>query len=219
MIYSKLLGAGALLVAAAMPTASHAADAFVPVSDVWTGPYIGAFGGYTWLDAHGEFGGDDITDGGPVDGFLLGGQIGYNKQIDSAVLGLEADLAYSDASGTVDAEGESASVDLNYLATIRGRAGIVLGESDRTLLFATAGLAIGDFDVDFEGDSVGNTHLGVVVGAGLEHMVTDNISIKAEYNYMKFESKGLDFDGDGDSEGENISYDGHVIKLGVDFHF
>jgi outer membrane immunogenic protein len=219
MIYSKLLGAGVILVAAAMPNVANAADPFVPVADIWTGPYIGAFGGYTWLDADGEFSGDDITDGGPIDGFLLGGQIGYNKQIDSAVLGLEADIAYSDASGTVDAEGESASVDLNYLATIRGRAGLVFGESDSTLLFATAGLAVGDFDVDFEGDSVGHTHLGLVVGAGLEHKVTDDISIKAEYNYMDFERKGLDFDGDGDSEGENIAFDGHAVKLGVNFHF
>src|SRR3989337_783909 len=124
MIYSKLLGAGVILVAAAMPNAAHAADAFVPVSDVWTGPYIGAFGGYASLDAGGEFGGDDITDGGPIEGFLLGGQIGYNKQIETVVLGIEADVAYSDVDGSIsngdgegEGEGESASVDLNYLAT------------------------------------------------------------------------------------------------------
>ena len=138
MIYSKLLGAGVILVAAAMPNVAHAADAFVPVSDVWTGPYVGAFGGYAWLEADGAFGGDPITDDGPIDGFLLGGQIGYNKQFDSMVLGLEADIAYSDVSGTVDAEGQSASVDLNYLATLRARAGVALGENDSTLLFVTA---------------------------------------------------------------------------------
>jgi outer membrane immunogenic protein len=217
MIYSKLLGAGVILVAAAMPNAANAADPYVPVSDVWTGPYIGAFGGYVSLDADGDFEGVGVTDGGPIDGFLLGGQIGYNKQIDSAVLGLEADVAYSNASGFVDAEGEGTDVDLEFLATVRGRAGMLFGETDSTLLFATAGLAIGDFEAEFEnGASDSATHLGFVVGAGLEHRVTDEISIKAEYNYMKFGNEDYD---DGEGEDVNYDYDGHVVKLGVNFHF
>lgn len=50
MIYSKLLGAGVILAAAAMPNVAKAADASVPASDTWTGPYVGAFGGHTSLD-------------------------------------------------------------------------------------------------------------------------------------------------------------------------
>ena len=216
MIYSKLLGAGVILVAAALPTVANAADPFVPVSDVWTGPYVGAFGGYVSLDASGEYEGEGIIDGGPIEGFLLGGQIGYNKQIETAVLGIEADIGWSDADGDVvnNSGSEFAATDLNYLATIRGRAGMVFGENDSTLLFATAGLAIGEFDVDFEGAAGTFTHVGLVVGGGLEHMVTDRISIKAEYNYMMLGSKDTP-----DSEGENIGYDGHVVKLGVNFHF
>ena len=45
-------------------------------------------------------------------------------------------------------------------------------------------------------------------------MFTDSISVKAEYNYMDFESKDYD-----DVEGEDVSYDGHLVKLGVNFHF
>ncbi|MEQ1522141.1 MAG: outer membrane protein [Aestuariivirga sp.] len=216
MIYSKLLGAGVILAAAAMPTVANAADAYAPVSDTWTGPYVGAFGGYVSLDTDGEYEGDPIIDGGPVQGFLFGGQIGYNKQIETAVLGIEADIAYSDADGDVETdEGETALTDLNYLATVRARAGMVFGESDSTLLFVTGGLAIGEFDSDFEGEESGGTHTGYVIGAGLEHMVTDRFSIKAEYNYMGFGKK----DYSDDNEGENISYDGHVAKLGVNFHF
>jgi outer membrane immunogenic protein len=217
MIYSKLLGAGVILAAAAMPNVANAADAFVPVSDTWTGPYIGAFGGYAWLDANddGEYESEGITDGGPVDGVLVGGQIGYNHQMESIVLGLEADLAYSFANGdVVNDDDEVADTDLNFLGTVRGRAGMVFGESDNTLLFVTGGLAVGDFDADFEGQSDGATHLGYVIGAGLEHMVTESFSIKAEYNYMDFGKKDYD-----DAEGEDISYDGNVVKLGVNFHF
>lgn len=215
MIYSKLLGAGVILAVAAMPTVANAADAYAPVSDVWTGGYVGAFGGYTWLDINGEYEADDTDDDGPVDGFLVGGQIGYNHQMEKIVLGVEADLAYSFAKGDlVTIDGEEAATDLNYLGTLRGRAGMVFGESDSTLLFVTGGLAVGDFDADFEGQSDGATHLGYVIGAGLEHMMTESFSIKAEYNYMDFGKKDYD-----DAEGEDISYDGHVVKLGVNFHF
>lgn len=216
MIYSKLLGAGALLVAAAMPTTTHAADIVdpVPVSDVWTGAYVGAFGGYTWLDMDGTFEGEGLEDDGPIEGFLLGGQIGYNHQMENLVLGVEADLAYADVDGDFS-NGEEGSASMDFLGTLRARAGIALGETDSTLLFATAGLAVGEFNVDdFEGNDDGKTHLGLVVGGGVEHMLTDSFSIKAEYNYMDFESKDYD-----DVEGEDVSYDGHVVKLGVNFHF
>src|SRR5258707_13023136 len=57
---------------------------FLPFT--WTGPYAGAFGGYGWstsggLDAKGGFG---------------GGQIGYNIQTGSLVLGIEGDIARGD---------------------------------------------------------------------------------------------------------------------------
>jgi outer membrane immunogenic protein len=216
MIYSKLLGAGVILAAAAMPNVANAADAFVPASDTWTGPYIGAFGGYASLDTDGTYEDEDIVDGGPVEGVLLGGQVGYNHQMDNIVLGLEADAAYSFADGDVaDDDNEVAETDLNFLGTVRGRAGMILGESDSTLLYVTGGLAIGDFDSDFEGEESGGTHFGYVVGAGLEHMMTDSFSIKVEYNYVDLGEK----DYSDDNEGEDISYDGHVAKLGVNFHF
>jgi outer membrane immunogenic protein len=222
MIYSKLLGAGVILVAAAMPGVANAADPYVPVSDVWTGPYIGAFGGYASLEADGTFDFTEIEDGGPVEGFLLGGQIGYNKQFESAVLGLEADIAWSDADGTLqNEEGEEAETDMDYLATVRGRAGMVFGETDSTLLFATAGVVFGGFEIEADDGEEGiasdeNTHFGLVVGAGVEHLVTDSISIKAEYNYMMLGTEDYD---DIEGRGENISFDGHVVKLGVNFHF
>src|SRR6267143_6191725 len=59
---------------------------FLPFT--WTGPYAGAFGGYGGstsggLDAKGGFG---------------GGQIGYNIQTGSLVLGIEGDIAGGDIS-------------------------------------------------------------------------------------------------------------------------
>ncbi|MGE0240116.1 MAG: outer membrane protein [Parvibaculaceae bacterium] len=217
MIYSKILSAGTILAAVTLPTVGQAADIVAPepVADVWSGFYVGAYAGYTWLDIGGTYEGDDTDDDGPVDGGLYGGQIGYNYQLDGWVLGLEADIAYSDAKGElVTDDGEEAPTDMDWLATVRARAGITFGEDDRALLFATGGLAIAEFDSDFEGQSDGATHLGGVVGGGLEYLLTESVSLKAEYNYVFFEEKDYD-----DNEGEKIDYDGHIAKIGVNFHF
>src|SRR5260370_28126394 len=73
-------------VAAADLTVKAPPAVFLPFT--WTGPYAGAFGGYGWstsggLDAKGGFG---------------GGQIGYNIQTGSLVLGIEGDIAGGDIS-------------------------------------------------------------------------------------------------------------------------
>ena len=82
---------------------------------------------------------------------------------------------------------------MDFLANFRARAGIPLGETDSTLLFATAGLAIGEFEVDdFEGNSDGSTHLGLVVGGGVEHKFTDKYFREGRIQlHADFESKVL----------------------------
>src|SRR5690606_34623970 len=52
----------------------------------WTGFYIGANAGYGW---------GEIADHEP-DGWFGGGQIGFNYQVGSMVLGLEADIQGAD---------------------------------------------------------------------------------------------------------------------------
>jgi outer membrane immunogenic protein len=217
MIYSKLLGAGTLLAVVALPHVAQAADPYVPepATDLWSGAYAGLYAGYITLEADGDYGGEGIGDDGPVDGGLYGGQIGFNHQIDSAVLGLEADIAYSDASGVVlSGSGERAETDLQWLATLRARGGFAFGESQSTLIFATAGLAIGEFDVDFEGAQGDVTQYGLVVGGGIEHRLTEDFSLKVEYNYVSFEDKDND-----DAEATDVGYDGHIVKAGANFHF
>src|SRR5258708_11526600 len=88
---------------------------FLPFT--WTGPYAGAFGGYGWstsggLDAKGGFG---------------GGQIGYNIQTGSLVLGIEGDIAGGDISSqTVNVFGiPFTSAFANHpLVPLRARAGV-----------------------------------------------------------------------------------------------
>jgi outer membrane immunogenic protein len=147
----------------------------------WTGLYIGLNAGYTWsnnnavdVDTADVFGNPALV-GGPafgvasaaladgsvpakIDGFIGGGQIGYNFQFaNSFVVGLEADIqgiAASNGSHLVFSQATvagfplnpidqnlSASRRLDYLGTVRGRLGFTI--TPTLLVYGTGGLAYG----------------------------------------------------------------------------
>jgi outer membrane immunogenic protein len=146
--------------------------------------------------------------------FTGGGQIGYNFQIDRAVLGIESDIDYFNIKGSRQVGGIypgggpvfpaganfaiSSSVHTNWLFTARGRAGWLL--SNNLLAYATGGLAVTEIHVThaFRDSAlpvpgVGNwsgskTKLGWTVGGGFEWALTRNWSVKAEYLYLNFGS-------------------------------
>jgi outer membrane immunogenic protein len=161
------LATGAL--AADLPSrAAPAPYVAVPVF-TWTGFYIGGNAGYAFSDQN------RVTTTGQAaanvttvalgarpgfvaldqDGFTGGGQIGYNAQIGSFVIGIEADAAYTDLQRTLTvvttapaAVGGAAATrnntfrsDLAFLGTVRGRVGYAW---DRVLVYGTGGFAYGD---------------------------------------------------------------------------
>jgi outer membrane immunogenic protein len=170
----RLLG---LLAATAITTAgisaASAADlpvraappvfAAVPVF-TWTGFYVGGNLGWGWRDDDNEtvvLSGPGIPaglvgtlnfDNGNDGNFTGGGQIGYNYQIGSFVIGAEADIQWIDTddndavffpgpgmAGTfVPGEFEDSS---DWWGTVRLRAGVAF---DRFLVYATGGLAYTD---------------------------------------------------------------------------
>src|SRR5918998_905588 len=121
----------------------------VPVF-TWTGFYVGVNAGYGWQDNNdnsvfvpagtipGAGAGTIVYGDDNGDGFVGGGQIGYNYQIGSFVLGLEADLQWADlggnngtalvpaaftAAGFIPA-GTAGGID--WFGTVRARAGVGL---------------------------------------------------------------------------------------------
>jgi outer membrane immunogenic protein len=126
----------------------------------------------------------------------VGGQIGYNLQVRQYVFGMEADLstAWLDGSTACPNPAFSCEHSYNWLASVRGRAGVAVN-ANRTLLYATGGVAWADIDYaakDGAGASFGtgfsHTHTGWVAGAGIEHMLTSNLSARIEYLYYGFDS-------------------------------
>ena len=227
----------------------------VPVF-TWSGLYVGANAGY-------GFAGDGtVTTTGnqaittsnvangfrpasqklEADGFVIGGQIGYNYQIGSMVLGLETDIQYTDlskSSSYLSSRGDPASfrTSTSYLGTVRGRIGYAF---DRWMIYATGGLAYGDVysratfnsfippnGVQFNGTKSG-TETGYTVGAGVEYafpmlnLGSSAATVKDEYLYYDLGSRNITV---GNVLGAPTSYnskfqnDGHIVRAGLNWKF
>lgn len=140
--------------------------------------------------------------------FIGGGQIGANYQLNSLVLGAEADLNYTNLENTREltvppftgfSPGSSAlaqKVSADWLSTIRGRLGFT---QNNWLVYGTGGLAItrvqfSDTLADIttipgaNSMSTEKTAFGWTAGAGVEWMYSSALSLKVEYLYVDFEN-------------------------------
>jgi outer membrane immunogenic protein len=152
----------------------------------------------------------DVTAAGPafvgtgtadINGFVGGGQIGYNWQSAQWVFGLETDLQWTGQRGSINfcliagcpAGGFVANADykLQWFGTARARAGWLI--DPRVLLYVTGGAAYGQFKADYTSGifgtpllaaSTSTTNLGWTVGGGIEGMLSSNWTVKAEYLYV-----------------------------------
>lgn len=212
------------------PRGSAVAVSAAPAGFNWTGFYIGGHlgiatvsSGYDAFTPWNGFAGFDMQRlGGSA---LLGGmQIGYNYQINSVVLGIEADLSavgFKKSSTFSILRGNTPVFDrsLGWVATVAPRVGFTFG---RALVYAKGGLALGGFTAGHDQNnnwvSGSATRVGWMVGAGLEYAVTQNLTAKLEYNYLAFGRFRIDMAG-----APNIwatqRGDAHVVKAGINYLF
>jgi outer membrane immunogenic protein len=136
-------------------------------------------------------------------GLTGGGQVGYNWEHGRVVVGLEADISFHDLKkrsdrGPFTDAGFTAhrfvqTTEHNLLVTLRPRIGVTF---DRFMVYATAGLSIGNFEVEdtiinnngawqYQGTDSG-TRLGWVVGGGVEMKLFGQWSLKGEYLRSEF---------------------------------
>ncbi len=236
----------------AWPAPQAAADA---TSFTWTGFYIGGnagvgFGGYsTFVDLDGfnyfknNFFKGEVTEVGADTAFIGGGQIGYNHALNNFVFGIEADFsglnfraAKIPASSKQDWGSDTrVSVEMDWLATVRGRLGVTM---DRWLIYGTGGLAFTDGEYrnhDFCNtvprcgggliDALGDMDTGWTVGGGAELAFRPNWTVKAEYLFVRFD--GEDFSGtanylDGSSQVYGFSAspaEFNIFRVGLNYKF
>ncbi len=249
--------------AADLPTSkAPPAPAYLPPPPLftWTGFYVG-------LNAGGIFGqnGSTKTTGtpgfiglGPAlvpgslntrgNGFIGGGQIGYNYQIGSIVVGAETDLDYSSMkksasfTSTATVLGTTLTTNarsrLDYLGTLRARVGFT--PYDRLLVYATGGLAYGGVKTDTSvvpnavpgglwSGSSSSSKVGYAIGGGAEYALTNNITFKGEYLYYDLGKRTTSAVGNGVVRSvaalNGIDYisstraAGSVVRVGVNYKF
>jgi outer membrane immunogenic protein len=168
---------------------------------IWQGLYGGVHLGWGWS--------------GDANGFVGGGQIGYNWQSRQYVYGLEADISAADigVSQTIVVPGAvlSASASIDWIATMRGRFGMLV--QPNLLVYGTAGLAIVHAEAHGSVNAFGfgqisahtsDTGTGFVYGIGVESKWTEKMSVRLEY---------LGF-----SDPDRIG-DFGILRAGVNFKF
>lgn len=215
-------GAVALLAACALTIAvapSRAADlvydqaspeppAVTPVGNtyVWTGPYIGVYGAYKALGA--DISG--LPDVSSVDGLAGGVYGGYNYQLSPTwVTGLEGTLGMSGA----DHSFGGTKIDQDWEASLRARMGYAF---ENSMIYGLAGVAGSQVNASTASGSDSKVLLGWQIGAGLETVLTQNITGRVEYDYTDYAGREYSL---GASGSPDIALDGHTVKVGVGFKF
>jgi outer membrane immunogenic protein len=191
LISSLLTVASASAFAADLPTRKAPPPMYSPTPVYnWSGFYIGGNAGIGWSN------GGNVTVADPKlgpqsisvsshSGFIGGGKIGYNFQAGEFVYGVEADIQYANIGSSVNwgpygRLGVATGSDGEYFGTLRARAGYAI---DRTLIYATGGLAYGGLNSSPLGGNA-TSNVGYAIGGGVEYAFTEHWTAKVEALYI-----------------------------------
>jgi outer membrane immunogenic protein len=180
---------------------------------------------------------DDLAD----DNWLGTVEAGFDFQAGSNfVIGIFGDYTFTNfdssaldevcrTAGDVDCVGKDISVELDDIWTIGGRIGIL--SSPDTLWYVLGGyssakvnakadvFASDDFQDNYDGFRFFNDDDrvdGFTVGAGVESMLTQNVSLKLEYRYTDLGSLSAFYDDDCDACGDTLEVEGDNVDIEVD---
>ena len=154
---------------------------------------------------NGWYGGINLGGGfTDVEGFIFGGQLGYNWQINQLVFGIETDIQWSDQDRTSTILVTPAAPialanreELEWFGTTRFRVGyaierwlpyftvgVAYGErrSSGTATSAAAGIPLGAYDVS-------HTGVGWAIGGGVDYMINPAWSARLEYLHITIEGQ------------------------------
>ncbi len=219
-----------------MATSCLAGD--LPPASSWTGFYIGANANWNFISAdakaptqtinnvtHDGFNAGSQNGNGPGGGI----QFGFDYQIDSIVLGIQAmtSIAATDSSKEFSS-GEKLTTELTTFGSLNARIGYLLQPD--VLAYGKGGLAFGSFKYTdkegnggYSGSSDDNRLQGWLVGGGVEWKFAPNWSAFAEYDYTMLGDNDIDLSYKNASWGNTYKYTfnqniGSAV-LGVNYRF
>jgi len=212
--YLPLLAAGAVVAMCGANVAVAAdlsrpppvkAPPFVPPPFTWTGFYLGGNLGFAWAQ-------HTVTDSiygltfdtARKDLFIGGGQVGFNYQAGWFVGGVEGDFdgvannGNTNSIGTfVPAVGDPIAVTSRHrwIATLAARLGVA---ANNWLFYGKVGggwtdnrFTVADVITGASINIGSNTRSGWLAGAGVEWAITNNWTIKLEYDYLALGSRSF----------------------------
>jgi outer membrane immunogenic protein len=247
-----------VLVAACLSSANAAdmplkAPAYAAPTSSWTGFYLGVNGGAGWgtaassIDLAGLAAGLGVGGLGAlgslpvgsheINGFLGGGQIGYNWQTGNIVFGLEGDGDWADVEGTAPCiEVLACSAKVNWTADATVRLGVL--PMSNVLVYVKGGAAWAGLNYNLSSagvlgagasltSSLTTTKTGGLLGIGTEYLFAPHWTAKIEYNYADFGSHTDTFVLTESTVAGSLSVpvpiqttlQMHTVKAGVNYHF
>jgi outer membrane immunogenic protein len=222
---AAVFSGGALAADMGRPVYKAPPAGVMPATYDWTGFYVGGHVGYGWAekDWRDAFG---LNVSNKADGFLGGGQVGFNYQIGMFVLGAEGDFSWSGIKGGSNTAaiigaplGNTFNTDVNWVSTLTGRAGVAF---DRWLVYGKGGVAWANDKFSTNrytapvSVEVTDTRIGWTAGAGVEYAFAPAWSAKLEYNYMDFGNRAVSF---APGTSTDIDQQIHAVKFGVNYKF
>ena len=220
---------------AALCAAAFAANSANAQSFNWAGFYVGAQTGGEWATASGPFtnadGSSPLPYSNSSSGGLFGVRAGYNWQANSFVFGIEGDV--NAAIGMQNASNLPAPP-TSYIvrsrqtwnANIRGRLGYAV---DKMVVFAAAGLALGDVQTSYGGPgyapptgrpfSVTTQRVGWTAGVGAEYAITPNVIGSLEYRYTDLGQQSFSNANPLIDTADKVAFHSSAVLLGVAFKF
>lgn len=229
-------------------------------TDTWSGLYLGVQGGKTKSGGEVELGPYsgtliplDVSNDlfvirqSDLRGTMSGGlTAGYNRQFGNFIFGVEGDFTMQsldvthtksriDPNPAFPFNGQQVdsfyTTEFGAYGTLRLRAGWAF---NRTMIYATAGLAAGEvhnsFGIAIPGLlyqspdwSKDGLAMGYAIGAGIEHLLTDQVSLKAEGLFIDLEDTVVQGQDPVSFPNEYISYKFEnqmmVGRLGLNYRF
>ena len=218
---------GLALIAAAASAAAFATPAFAQDSE-FSGPWVAGVAGYDINKAGSTVDADNSEVDETAKGVTYGGQIGYDIDMGSFVIGGEAEL--TDSTTDVDLGPDFDNEDFG-LGNVNAGRDIYVGAragfkaTPSTLVYAKGGYTnarynfVGsDGEIDYR-DSLDTD--GWRVGAGVEQKMGSNAFVKLEYRYSNYSRGEIDFEAEDipDTDRFDIDTDRHQVLAGVGYRF